>query len=199
VNSLNAGWKAVENGKFSGINRDEAKSMMGTIVDPELLSSQQKIRWHGNITLSDEVANAFDARTQWPKCKVISTIRDQAHCGSCWAHGTTEAFNDRDCIKDHDGKGPDLPLFSVADTTGCCKGFSCGFSAGCNGGQIDSPWDWFTRTGVVSGGNYGDKTTCYPYTMPECAHHVSSPTLKNCDDTPQVDPKCTKTCEDSEN
>lgn len=34
---------------------------------------------------------------------------------------------------------------------------------GCNGGQPGSAWEWFTRTGVVSGGDYGDigtGTTC---------------------------------------
>lgn len=29
-------------------------------------------------------------------------------------------------------------------------------SMGCNGGQPGSAWKWFTRTGVVSGGDYGD-------------------------------------------
>ena len=27
---------------------------------------------------------------------------------------------------------------------------------GCNGGQPGSAWKWFTRTGVVSGGDYSD-------------------------------------------
>jgi len=29
-------------------------------------------------------------------------------------------------------------------------------SMGCNGGQPGSAWKWFTRTGVVSGGDYDD-------------------------------------------
>mmetsp|Transcript_40454 Transcript_40454/g.88228 ORF Transcript_40454/g.88228 Transcript_40454/m.88228 type:complete len:85 (+) Transcript_40454:392-646(+) len=30
--------------------------------------------------------------------------------------------------------------------------------------------------------------------MPQCAHHVTSTTLKDCSDVTQVDPKCGKTC-----
>lgn len=30
------------------------------------------------------------------------------------------------------------------------------YSMGCNGGQPGSAWKWFTRTGVVSGGDYAD-------------------------------------------
>jgi len=82
----------------------------------------------------------------------MQTIRDQANCGSCWAHGTTEAYNDRVCAA---GKGLEDKLLSTADTTGCCSFLQC-FSMGCNGGQIATPWLWFKRTGVVDGGRFED-------------------------------------------
>jgi cathepsin B len=66
---------------------------------------------------------------------------------------------------------------------------------GCNGGQVGSPWKWFTNTGVVTGGDYGTEGTCYNYTMEQCAHHVES-TMPSCDDVKQVSPTCTKTCVD---
>lgn len=53
---------------------------------------------------------------------------------------------------------------------------------GCNGGQVGTPWNWFDRTGVVSGGDFGDSKFCYPYTMEKCAHHVSGTGLKECSD-----------------
>lgn len=108
----------------------------------------------------DELPQNFDSMVHWPECEsVINDIRDQSNCGSCWAFGTTEAFNDRRCIKTKD-----TTLLSPWDTASCCGFFPC-FSMGCNGGQVGTPWKWFKNTGVVSGGDFADngKTdTCLP-------------------------------------
>lgn len=163
--------------------------MMGTVVDPEwTLKGHIK---HGAEADEADLPTNFDARTNWPQCEsVINHVRDQANCGSCWAHGTTEALNDRLCIAT-DGAFTDL--LSVSDTTGCCNFLQC-FSMGCNGGQVGTPWDWFESKGVVTGGDYGDGTLCYDYTMPKCAHHVDSDTLPSCDDIKTVEPTCNSTC-----
>ena len=35
---------------------------------------------------SQKLPKEFDSRKQWPECtEVISHIRDQGSCGSCWA------------------------------------------------------------------------------------------------------------------
>jgi len=160
---------------------------MGTVVDPE---------WRINLhpkSFPENVENAqfFDARTNWTNCaNVIGHVRDQANCGSCWAHGTTEALNDRWCIQTN---GSFQELLSVSDTTACCDGSQC-FSFGCNGGQVGTPWAWFKRTGVVSGGDYGTGEYCYDYTMPNCAHHVTVEGLTPCEDTPTIAPTCQATC-----
>ena len=184
-------WVAGENAKFTGASLKEVKSLMGTVVDPEWTIKVHE-RSDARV-VSDDVPASFDARTAWPECEsVINHVRDQSNCGSCWAHGTTEALNDRICIATG---GNFTTLLSVADTTACCNFLQCQ-SMGCNGGQVGSPWSWFSNKGVVTGGDFGTSGTCYNYTMEQCAHHVESATLKSCDDVTQVAPTCSKTCVD---
>jgi len=184
-------WVAGENAKFANVSLNEVRSLMGTIVDEDW-AIKMPVR-DTPMLVNDSLPTDFDARTEWADCEpVINHVRDQSNCGSCWAHGTTEALNDRLCIS---SGGAYQTLLSVADTTACCNGTQC-FSFGCNGGQVGTPWGWFNRTGVVTGGDYGSTGTCFNYTMEQCAHHVDSDTLPLCDDVTQVQPQCTETCPD---
>ncbi len=116
VNSVNTTWKAKVQPKFEGASKKEIRKMMGTVVDPEwtIKATPKNYPTPANLPVN------FDAREQWPECAdVINFVRDQSDCGSCWAHGTTEALNDRKCIA---SGGAFKTLLSVADTTACCNG-----------------------------------------------------------------------------
>merc|ERR1719469_1484991 len=97
-------------------------------------------------TASLALVAEFDPREQWPKCSVISKVRNQAGCGSCWAFGATESFEGSRCV----ATGDDIE-FSADDTASC----SSWFGNGCNGGQPSSANQWFASKGVVTGGEYG--------------------------------------------
>lgn len=171
----NSTWTAGFNAKFEGASRKEVKSIMGTVVDPDwVIRLPEK-----SVAVRNDLPTNFDARTAWPMCEsVINHVRDQSNCGSCWAHGTTEAFNDRKCIN---SGGSFTTLLSVSDTAACCNGLKC-FSFACDGGQVATPWTFFKEQGVVTGGDYGMTGLCYNYTMPQCAHHVTVDYLPPCSD-----------------
>ena len=78
----------------------------------------------------------------------------------------------------------------------------CEFSMGCNGGQPAGAWKWFIKSGVSTGGDYSDinsGTTCKPYSLPSCAHHVTPPPgMVGCDTLPEYKtPKCTSSCSET--
>lgn len=135
------------------------------------------------------VPESFDARTQWPGCGGIAEVRDQSACGSCWAFGSVESFQDRACI----ATGKDV-RYSAEDTAFCSSA-----GDGCQGGN--TAWDWFQQVGVVTGGKYediGKGDTCLPYSLAPCAHHV--PATEKYPACPQGDysGSCSRKCSESD-
>jgi len=168
VNSLQTSWKAEAPKHFKDV--EDVKILLGTILkgDPRYVEASEEKQDDGaNVDVPAE----FDVRTAFPQCANINGhIRDQSSCGSCWAFGSTEAFNDRYCI----ATGDNSTFMSVEDTTANCGFFKC-MSMGCNGGQPGQAWKWFTTAGVVTGGDYdaiGKGDSCAPYSLAPCAHHV---------------------------
>ncbi|XP_042634277.1 cathepsin B-like [Cyprinus carpio] len=114
---------------------------------------------------------SFDPRTEWPYCKTISQIRDQGSCGSCWAFGAVEAISDRICIH---SKGNVSVEISAEDLLSCCE--ECGF--GCSGGYPSEAWDYWTKSGLVTGGLYGSNVGC----RPSCRQFAVPSIFASCDD-----------------
>ena len=136
-NDPSSTWKAKLPKQFEGWkNGDIKRTKLGTVVDGDhkyLLPYKQE-------PTDEEVAalpTDFNTIEEWPYCADITGhIRDQSSCGSCWAFGSTEAFNDRICISNVTSQEPFQQLMSTEDTNSCCSGASCGFSNGCNGGYV---------------------------------------------------------------
>jgi len=133
-----------------------------------------------------DIPDTFDPRTTWPDCPTIKEIRDQGGCGSCWAFGAVTAMSDRICIH---SKGEQHAHVSAENLLSCC--YSCGF--GCNGGFPGAAWSYWSRKGLVSGGNYGSSQGCQPYEIEACEHHVNG-TRPPCAEGIST-PKCHRNCE----
>jgi len=199
VNSAGSTWTAGVPHRFANSTVAAQKMALGTVMPGEA-GHEHPENFRTTFRDYDAIPESFDVRTNWPECAAITGhVRDQSNCGSCWAFGSTEAFNDRYCIKTGDAS----TLFAPEDTVSCCSGIKCGMSNGCNGGQPSGAWKFFVNTGVVSGGDWADVgqgNSCRPYTMETCAHHVAPPAgMESCTDlnggNEYSTPKCTSECE----
>lgn len=187
-NNPRAGWSAELSPRFHGRSLAYAKQLCGTRKG-YLMQLRES-----TAPVAEALPVSFDSRSaaKWSNCSTrLSHVRDQADCGSCWAFGSTEAFNDRLCIST---AGKFQAELSAQDTTSCCTLFTgCGFSQGCGGGDPSAAWNYFVNTGVVTGGDYdtiGSGSSCFPYQLPNCAHHEPSPKYKPCPSTVASTPAC---------
>ena len=182
-------WTAKVPSKFAGATLRDAKKLCGALHDPEFVPFPAYDD-DANATRAD-LPTDFDWR-EASDCASVSEIRDQSNCGSCWAFGSVEAMTDRTCIQ---SGGKSAPHLSAQDVTSCCH---LG-DMGCFGGIPPTAYIYWTTTGVVTGGNYGDASMCYSYEKEPCAHHANSSKYPDCEtaDIPQRTPACASECVDN--
>jgi len=147
INRLNSvmgtGWTAGPNDFFEGLTFDQARVVLGTALS----SIEEHMGSVRNQSVYDavEAPDSFDARTRWQG--LVHPVRDQAHCGSCWAFSASEVLSDRVAI----ATGKPSPVLSPEDMVSCDTG-----DMGCNGGQLARAWSYLENTGIVT-------DSCFPY------------------------------------
>jgi len=170
VNSKSSSWVAGINENFRNFSKEDIKKLLG-FKRSENRAPLPKLVQKTKISLPTN----FDSSKQWPACKTIGTIYDQARCGSCWAFGAVESISDRFCIH----KTNVSLLLSFQDMT------SCGPDDGCEGGDDFDAYQYAQNSGLVT-------AACYPYSIPTCP-----PSQEPCLNFVAT-PPCQQTCQDSE-
>jgi cathepsin B len=124
----------------------EVKEMLGALLTAAPMIPRTKLK-------AKDLPEDWDTFTQWPQCK--HEIRDQGHCGSCWAFAGAEAMSDRFCIA-----GENV-ILSPQDFVSCESD-----EYACQGGYLSRMWAYMEKTGIVS-------DACFPYVsgsgyVPKC-------------------------------
>merc|ERR1712002_652011 len=165
INAEGSTWKAGRNFPL-GTPKSYLRRLNGVLPKPEGYKEPVRRR---RMPEGFEVPDSFDAREQWPDCPTIKEIRDQGNCGSCWAVAAASTMSDRACIH---SEGKANFRYSTENLVACCT--YCGF--GCNGGWLGPAFDYWFDEGIVSGGAYGSKEGCQPYTIPPTGYLNTLPT-----------------------
>jgi cathepsin B len=169
--STNLWWPVEpENNIFRFHNEEQITSMLGTKIDEA--RDRRVAAEMGIVGIDLESDNAapaeFDSREAWDMCPF--DIKDQGHCGSCWAFGAVESLEDRVCIKSQGGVTADL---SEQNMVSCdWVGF------GCSGGYPLSAFAYLSIMGVPT-------EECVPYTSGQsgeawgCSYKCDDPSVSN--------------------
>ena len=148
---------------ISDMSLETFSSMMGENPKPTEVSSSLtepwplQDAWEKLMATNATFPDWFDPRYRWQWCPTLSEVRDQGVCGSCWAHGVTEALSDRFCTMANI-----TVQLSATDTSFCCKG--CG--AGCGGGDPEKALAYLNTTGAFT-------STCHPYDQGDHRSHLT--------------------------
>jgi C1A family cysteine protease len=138
-----SGWKAKEN-KISIMSAEQRKNLLGLKkYGPKMPKGPV-----GAFKAIKAVPSALDWRNNGGN--FVTSVKDQASCGSCWAFSAVGGLESAVMIaKKTPGAGLDL---SEQILVSCSTG-----NQGCNGGYMDLSADFlkYTGTGLES---------CYPYT-----------------------------------
>ena len=96
--------------------------------------------FRGRVFWPDETyGDASTDSVDWRAHGIVGAVRDQGHCGSCWAHAAVETVES--LWAQQSGR---LPTLSVQELVSCDEADS-----GCNGGLPDNAYTYIRRHGVV--------------------------------------------------
>jgi len=84
-------------------------------------------------------------RVDWREKNVVTPVKNQGSCGSCWAFATTEGVES--CVAQATGK---LLTLSAQDVTSCTKNPQhCGGTGGCGGATAELGFDQVAKGGIA--------------------------------------------------
>ena len=138
INSLNKTYKLGHN-KYSGMNQEEFSELMG------FKQNTDAFRYNLNASQKNFLSNnTYSTPTfvDWRTQNVVTPVKDQGQCGSCWSFSNTGSLEGAYALKY--GK---LLSFSEQELVDCSNFKNGGPNMGCNGGQISQTMDWISKNG----------------------------------------------------
>jgi len=159
-NALNTSYKLGIN-QFSDLSSSEFAAILGRKGPKTLLSSQKTAR----ATDVD-----FPPSIDWRDKKVVSPIKDQGACGSCWAFASTEQVESYVALS-----GAPLPILSPQHLVSCDSNPQhCGGTGGCGGSIPELAFDFVQAHGLALEKDYPYAGRDSPCNQTAAAHPAAT-------------------------
>jgi C1A family cysteine protease len=119
---------------------------------------------------------AKSSSIDWTAKGMVTQVKNQGQCGSCWAFSTTGSVESHVAIKS--GKPP--VSLSEQELVDCSSSYG---NQGCNGGLMDYGFEYIMANGICA-------ESAYPYTASQgtCKQCTKVAEITGCQDIPQGDP-----------
>jgi C1A family cysteine protease len=139
MNSRNLTYKLAHN-QFSGMDERDFQKY---IMQNEKLFNRVP-RKYFNFLESSNTSQILPVAVDWVRDGAVTAVKDQGQCGSCWAFSATGALEGAYSIK----YGV-LTAFSEQQLVDCDNLRNGGADHGCNGGLMDSAFEWIAKNGGI--------------------------------------------------
>lgn len=158
---------------YSGMNLEEFGELMGFKLNSGMYGRHRGLRRSQNNQQKHVDVRDLPQTVDWRTKGVVSKVRNQQQCGSCWAFSAVSTLESAVAIKT--GNLHDLSEQQVVS----CAGVRYG-NFECNGGFYDSAWDYVKDNGGLCA------ESDYPYTS---GNGKTGTCVKNCTPIPNTTPK----------
>lgn len=128
---------------FSGMNSEEFAEFMGFRANQELLAKESGFLRGSVPTVQQEGImdlESLPTSVDWRTKGVVTSVKDQGSCGSCWSFSTTGALEGIYAISNGN-----LVSFSEQQLVDCDYGLRK--NHGCNGGLMDDAFSFISSNG----------------------------------------------------
>ena len=144
--------------KFADRDDGEMKRRRGLLQEKP---TPEEIRKH--MAHPRDFRGTYPSSVDWRDKGAVLAVKNQGHCGSCWAFSTTGAIEGQNYLKHNSSVS--LSEQSLID---CSKGFG---NQGCDGGSQEYAYEYIIKNGGI------DTEASYPYTASDfasCMFNMSS-------------------------
>lgn len=124
---------------FSGMDTNDFRDYLS--LSTIIVKNHRKLSIM-NTTQSTSLSTDLPSSVDWVEKGAVTPVKDQGQCGSCWTFSTTGALEGAYAIH-----YVDLVSFSEQQLVDCDNFKNGGRNFGCNGGVMDSAFDWISKKG----------------------------------------------------